>query len=182
MKINYSRTWSETFLLGCLGGLRLFIEWSARRLCVACAVLAMMLPVLATPAAAADGESPLEVNLVALKAGPVVDGKETLVPAAEAKPGQTLVYRVTYHNRSAGELKNVAATVPVPAGLAYVGDSAQPAAEQATIDGKTFFPVGSPPKDTTPASWKELRWSPRPLAPGAEFTVELRARVESPAP
>lgn len=117
-----------------------------------------------------------------LKSGVGEGGKPILVPATEAEPGQTLVYRVTYSNHGKGELKGVVASVPVPAGLSYIADSALPAAAEATIDGKIFFPVATPPKDTVPASWKELRWSPRPLAPGADFTVELRALVAITTP
>ena len=152
------------------------------RWCFAWALVGLVVFGMATSSMAAAGgrDSPLEIKLVALTPGPVVDGKETLVPAPEAKPGQILVYRVTYHNRGEGGLKNVVASVPLPEGVAYVDGSAAPAAGEASLDGKAFFPVAHPPENAPPASWKEVRWSPRPLAAGAAFTVELRARVTTP--
>jgi uncharacterized repeat protein (TIGR01451 family) len=126
--------------------------------------------------------SPLEVKLTVLKPGVGADGKPVMVAAAAAEPGQVLTYHGVYHNKSTGELKNIVASLPVPQGLAYVAESASPAATDATIDGTHFFPVATPPKDTTPAQWRELRWSPRNLAAGAEFIVEIRARVPNATP
>lgn len=129
--------------------------------------------------AQAQPESPLEVNLVVLKPSLSPEGKETLVPSPEAEPGQTLVYRVTYTNRGKSELGEVVASVPVPAGLVFVEDSAKPAPARASVDGKTFFDVAQPPAGVLPAAWKVVRWNPRDLPPGAEFVVEIRARVLS---
>ena len=134
----------------------------------------MLAPAL--PAQSSAG-SPLDVKLLTLVANAGEDGKETLKPATEAKPGEVLVYQATYRNTGATSLGNVAASVPVPAEFAYIEGSAKPAALEASIDGKTFFPVGQPPKDTTSAAWRVLRWSPRPLAAGASFTTEIRVRV-----
>jgi uncharacterized repeat protein (TIGR01451 family) len=130
------------------------------------------------PAAWAQQDSPLAVNLVVLKPTLDADGKEVLVNAAEATPGQILVYRVTYRNNGTSDMKAIVASLPVPAGLAYQEASATPAAAQASVDGKTFFDVAQPPKDTPAATWRVIRWAPHPaLSPGKEFTVEIHARV-----
>lgn len=129
------------------------------------------------PNAVAQQQSPLEIRLEVLKPGPVVEDRPTWVEATDAEPGQILVYRGTYRNRGSGELKNVVVVLPVPEEMAYIAGSAKPAAVEASIDRKTFFVIATPPKDTEPSAWKELRWSPLTLAPGAEIVVEVRAQV-----
>lgn len=130
-------------------------------------------------AVSAQEAGPLAVNLEALKPGAGADGQPTLVAANEAEPGQVLVYRATYKNRGEAELKNVAVTVPVPVGMAYVDGTARPAAAQASVDGKIFFDVATPPKDAPASAWRVLRWSPRVLPAGESLVVELRARVNA---
>lgn len=127
----------------------------------------------------AQDAGPLAVTLEALKPGVGAEGQPTLVAAVEVEPGQVLVYRATYKNRGEAELKNVAVTVPVPAGVVYVDGTARPAAAQASVDGKTFFDTATPPKDTPASAWRVLRWSPRALPAGESLVVELRARVNA---
>lgn len=155
------------------GGASSFFVRRIRTVFLCVLAIALMVPV-----ASAQQESPLGVTLVALKPALDADGKETLINAAEATPGQLLIYRATYRNNDATDMKSIVATLPVPAGLAYQEASAKPAAVQASVDGKIFFDVAHPPKDAPAASWRVIRWAPHPvLSPGKEFTVEINARV-----
>lgn len=142
------------------------------------AFLCLLVVALTVPAASAQQESPLGVNLVVLKPALDAAGKETLINAAEVTPGQILIYRVTYRNNGTSDMKAIVASLPVPVGLAYQEASSKPEAVQASVDGKTFFDIAHPPKDTPASTWRVLRWAPHPvLAPGKEFTVEINARV-----
>lgn len=164
---------TTSFLSGVLH-LRFARQAKAWRLFAGAALLAFLTPALSAQSAPA---SPLVINLATFAVAVAENGKETLTPVAEAKPGQVLVYQATYRNSGATPLNNVAASVPVPAEFAYIEGSARPAALEASIDGQAFFPVAQPPKNTTSAAWRVLRWSPRSLAPGAVFTTEIRVRV-----
>jgi uncharacterized repeat protein (TIGR01451 family) len=131
-------------------------------------------------AQSAAASEPLQVTMTVFKVIESAPGNEELLPAEQASPGEVLLYRATYRNVGKSTLREVAAHVPVPPGLAYVDDSARPAAASASGDGRTFFPVGQPPRTTPPSAWRMLRWPARDLSAGADFTVELRARVVLP--
>src|SRR5438046_8045473 len=88
----------------------------------------------------AQAPSDVRVDLTAKRV--VVNGdQESLVPADKAKPGEVIQYEAVYRNTGKAAAKNVAATVPIPQGMALVTDSAKPAADQASLDGKKFSAV-----------------------------------------
>jgi uncharacterized repeat protein (TIGR01451 family) len=131
----------------------------------------------------------LSVKLVAQQVVATGD-KESLVPAEKAKPGDVIEYQAAYVNTGDGAANKVVATLPIPAGLSLVSDSARPAAEQASIDGKTFTNVpltrrvkndhGIIEERPVPLTeYRALRWLIPQLAPGATVTVALRARMLS---
>ena len=118
----------------------------------------------------------------------VTDGKESFVKADKAGPGDVIQYEAVYKNTTKGPLKNIAATVPIPAGMTLVADSAKPAAELASLDGKNFSPVplmrevkneaGVLEKQPVPlAQYRALRWNLAELAPDQTATVVLRAQL-----
>jgi len=116
------------------------------------------------------------------------DGKESLVSADKAGPGDVIQYESVYRNTGKAAAKNVAATVPIPQGMALVTDSAKPAAEQASLDAKDFGPVpltrevkndaGLMEKQPVPlGQYRALRWTLPELAPGETATFVLRVRL-----
>jgi uncharacterized repeat protein (TIGR01451 family) len=126
---------------------------------------------------------------VALSAQRIVqkDGHETLEPADKASPGEVVEYRATYRNDGAARVRQVAATLPIPAGTEYTG-AAEPSAALGSLDGTTFAPLplkrrvklanGREVEQTVPAAeirW--LRWNIATLEPKAERTVRARVRV-----
>jgi len=131
----------------------------------------------------------LSVKLVAQQV--ILNGdKESLVPAEKAKPGDVIEYQAAYINSGDGAANQVVATLPIPVGLALVSDSARPAAEQASLNGKTFSNVpltrlvknehGALEEKPIPLTeYRALRWSIPQLAPGTSVTVKLRARMLS---
>jgi uncharacterized repeat protein (TIGR01451 family) len=140
----------------------------------------------------AQGSTDVRVNLTA-KRVVTSDGQESLVSAEKAKPGEVIQYEAVYKNGSNAPVKNVAATVPVPPGLAFVEGSTKPPAAEASLDGKIFAPVpltrevkneaGVLEKRPVPvAEYRALRWVINELPAGASATVLLRARVLTSAP
>lgn len=132
---------------------------------------------------------PLSATLEAHKVVRTVDGKEQFVAAAQAKPGDVLVYLATYKNVSDKPLRNVMATLPVPAtGVEYLVDSAAPAAVEASIDGVQFalaplkrlvkLPDGKQQQQLVATSeYRFLRWPLGDLPAGTSRTVSARMRV-----
>lgn len=145
-----------------------------QRLTLAVFALAALVPMLAAA-------EPLEVTTIVNKVVPGENGKEQLLPADRVDPGSVLLYQATYHNVSERTLREVQALLPIPPGLTYAPDSAHPAAREASVDGKTFFPLTNPPEKAPLATWRALRWAPRDLKAGASFVIELRAVVVGPA-
>lgn len=130
--------------------------------------------------------------LVALQAFKVVTTATgtKLVATDAAQPGDTIEYQVTYSNKGTTPAHDVLATLPVPkGGLAYLPDSAAPAAVMASLDGATFAPLpltrsvmraGRQVTETVPASeYRFLRWKLGEIKPGASTTVSSRMRLDS---
>ena len=148
----------------------------------------------ATIAAACLSGTPLLAQTpqveVALQARRVIvdQGKEALLPADKAKPGDVIQYEASYHNAGKTPVQHLGAVVPIPVGLALMADSAMPAAGEASLDGKTFSlaplmravknQAGVTENRPVPlAEYRALRWNLPEVAPGTTTTVTLRARV-----
>jgi len=123
----------------------------------------------------------------------IAEGKESLVPADKAGPGDVIQYAAVYRNAGQSVAKNVTATVPIPKGMALVAESAKPAAEQASLNGKDFSPVpllrevkndaGILEKRPVPvAEYRALRWTLPELAPEKTATFVLRAQLLTNSP
>lgn len=146
---------------------------------------------LALPLAAAAGQD-VTVSLEAHKVTTDARGKESFVPGDQAGPGDVIEYRARYTNPGTGAVKQLVATLPVPAGAEYVSATARPAVVHASLDGRTFAPI--PLKRTVrlpdgrevlrevPASeYRWLRWTIGSLAPNSSETVRARVRIPAPA-
>ena len=155
-------------------------------------VLALLLAVAASSAPALAHAK--DAVTIALQANKVTQekGREALVPADQAKPGEVIEYRATYTNSSAQTVRDVWATLPIPAGLELLPPSAAPAQWLASIDGKAFAPAPLMRRERTPAGievlreipaseYRYLRWSLGTLPAKQSRTVAARARVTESA-
>jgi uncharacterized repeat protein (TIGR01451 family) len=150
------------------------------RLGILSAALALALPALAEEAVVTSSMTANRVELV--------DGKTVLHPATEARPGDVLEYRATYVNHGGGAVDHLQATVPVPAGTTYLGDSALPNGAQASTDARSFAPLplqhrvkgadGQWHQEAVPlADYRALRWDVGSLNPGKSAVVSLHVRI-----
>jgi uncharacterized repeat protein (TIGR01451 family) len=141
---------------------------------------------------AADTQA-VDVRLQAFQVMAQDKGGEKLVPAIEAKPGDTIEYQVTYKNNGKTPATAVAATLPVPEGaMVYLDGSAAPKTVQASLDGKQFSSLPLTREvvrngrrsieQVPPAEYRFLRWELGDLAPGKAATVTSRMRVGLPTP
>lgn len=122
----------------------------------------------------------LEVKLQAFKVTHDDTGKEQLVSADEAEPGEVIEYQATYTNTSNIPLEQVAPEVPVPSGLTLITGSIHPVPSEGSRDGKTFAPLPLHDAEGHPvpaAEIRSIRWFIATLAPASTFTVSLRATV-----
>lgn len=146
----------------------------------------MLVALFSAPQLSAQGSvEPLAVVASVAKVTAADDGREKLTDADHARPGDVLVYRAVYTNQVPRSLRHIVAAMPIPPGLTYQAESATPAASEASVDGKAYFPIANPPEGVTPAQWRAVRWPARDLSAGASFAVELRAQVDAnaaPAP
>jgi uncharacterized repeat protein (TIGR01451 family) len=150
------------------------------RLVAALATVGVLSPVFAQ---SADG--PLDSRLAARKVV-VTDGRETLVDASDAKPGDLIEYTATYRNKGTAPIRNLEATLPVPKDTEYVAGSARPAGARASTDGTSFASLplkrkvkradGKEAEEAVPLrDYRALRWSAGEL--GGEKTASFSARV-----
>lgn len=138
----------------------------------------------AAPAPRTDVEATLGVFQIQKDA----NGKEVLSATDKAAPGETLQYQVAYRNNGKSAVTSMAATLPLPVGLAYVPGSARPATPQASLDGKTFADIplktmvkgadGKLQPQLVPYSdYRALRWNVGSLPANEQVTVSARAQV-----
>lgn len=119
---------------------------------------------------------------------PQKDGADKLAAADIAKPGDVIEYQATYSNGGKRAATNLNATLPIPAALSYVPNTAAPAGFMASTDAQNFAPAplkravkdanGKTVTVMVPFSeYRALRWNVKQLAPGADFKVSARASV-----
>src|SRR5262252_8196671 len=97
---------------------------------IALTALSLCLPLLA------EVKVVLTANKIVL-----VNGKEQKESSDKAKPGEVIEYVAEYRNTGKAPVTNVVATLPVPAGMEFVPEAAQPQQVLARTDEKTYAPV-----------------------------------------
>lgn len=117
------------------------------------------------------------------------NGNEKAVETSETQPGDTIEYRLTYTNNTSSDISNLKPTLPVPDGVKYVADSANPELSKTSLSttGKNFkkLPIireetnarGETVKREVPANeYRRLQWTVSSLKGGD--SVKLSARVK----
>lgn len=145
---------------------------------------AAALVLFATPLAAQQA-GPVESRLEARKVVLAADGKETLVAAEAAKPGDVIEYVATYRNTGKQAVRNLQATLPIPANTEFIPGSPRPASAKASVDARAFADLplkrsvqrdGKTVEEPVPTrEVRYLRWYPGEL--GADKSVTFTARV-----
>ncbi len=138
----------------------------------------------ATPAAKPDVESVLVARKVELDA----EKKEKLTEATTAKPGELIEYRVTYTNKGQNTVRDVLATLPIPADTVFQRAGVVPAGARASLGDGKFAPIPLKRKVKLPSGKEEeidvplseyraIQWSLGELAAGKSVVVAARVRV-----
>jgi uncharacterized repeat protein (TIGR01451 family) len=146
-----------------------------------------VMPAMAQQAGGAVAK-PVEATLSVFHVGKTADGKEALLPADKASPGDTLEYQTLHKNNGKSVIKSLTATLPLPEGISYVPGSAKPANAQASVDGKVFAAIplkamvknaqGKLEERLVPYSdYRALRWTLGELPANEQVTVSARALV-----
>jgi uncharacterized repeat protein (TIGR01451 family) len=154
------------------------------KLAAAAALTLAAMPLAAQQKAPAD---PVEVRLESRKVVAGADGKETFAPGDQARPGDVLEYTATYRNVAKYGVKDVVATLPIPAQTEFVPGSARPANARASLDATTFAAIplkrrvmrnGAQVEEPVPyREYRSLRWLPVDLGSGASIVFTARVRV-----
>ncbi len=142
---------------------------------------------LAVPASAQSGRSDVTISLVAQKVV-TKDGKEALVAADRAVPGDVIQYEAHCHNHSQQRVHRLSPSLPIPAGMVFVPGSARPAPAEASLDGMNFSslplqrritrPGGQVAMVEVPATeYRALRWQVGNLDAGSKTNVTARTRL-----
>ena len=135
--------------------------------------------------------SPLISELAAFRVVKDTEGNESLTSAAKAKPGDIIEYHCTYTNAGNKTLKNIKATLPIPEGLAYIEDTAQPHRFMASLNSKRFkqpplYKTMTDPKGNDkrvkvqPDEYRAIQWYIGRLSAGDVRVVKARAQITKP--
>lgn len=133
-------------------------------------------------------QSRLEASRVVVK-----DGRESLVDAASAKPGDVIEYTATYRNAGKAAITGLQATLPIPPQTEFIPGTARPAQVSASLDGRAFAAIPlmrtverEGRRIEVPVPWREyraLRWSAGELGGEKSATFTARVRViDDPVP
>jgi uncharacterized repeat protein (TIGR01451 family) len=137
-------------------------------------------------------QEPVVTSMLTANRVEFVDGKPTLQPAYEAKPGDLLEYRASYANHGTGAIAHLQATLPIPAGTTLVADSPVPRSSLASTDGSHFAAMPLVHPVTTPdgkthmepvplAEYRALRWDLGLINPGKSAEVHMQVRINPPS-
>lgn len=138
-------------------------------------------------ALAQKDNGPVQSRLEQAKVVRAADGKESLAPAEATRPGDVVEYTATYRNAGDKAVRNLEATLPIPAETELVGGSERPAGARASIDGKTFgtLPLkrkklvqGRELEEAVPMrEVRYLRWSVGELPAGQSTVFSARVKL-----
>lgn len=149
---------------------------------------AAMLAIGAAPVHAQTSQNgAIESRLEARKVVRAADGTETFATADAAKPGDVIEYVATYRNTTAQPVRNLEATLPIPANTEIVSGTARPASAKASVDAAKFSEVplkrkvkreGREIDEPVPLrEYRYLRWYPGEIAGGKSAVFSARVRV-----
>jgi uncharacterized repeat protein (TIGR01451 family) len=150
--------------------------------------VAVML-IAAAMQAAAQGPSKggVVAHLEVRKIVRAADGRESIVGADTAKPGDVLEYVVTYENTTGEAVRNLNAMLPIPAATEFIPGSARPATATASLDARKFEAIplkrkvlrdGHDVEETVAyREYRYLSWLAPEIAPGKSLTFVARVRV-----
>ena len=120
----------------------------------------------------------------------VVNGAEQRESADKAKPGEVIEYVAEYRNAAKSPVSNVVATLPVPAGMEYLPNSASPGQVMASTDEHNYAPVplkrmvrnadGKMVEQEVPYSeYRSLRWKLGEIPGETSKSVKARMKVKT---
>ena len=148
--------------------------------------------ILAMLALSLSAKAEVKVTLVASKIMKS-NGTEVQQSGQTAKPGDTIEYVAEYRNTDKATVRNVVATLPVPAGMEYLPDTEAPRPALASTDGMHFAAIplkrkvrnatGQPTEELVPyAEYRTLRWDLGEISGDGSKTVKARVRVKTQGP
>lgn len=127
-------------------------------------------------------EEPLSIDFEAHRVAAGENGKEVLVEAEMAYPGDTIQYKAVYTNTSEEPLKDVRPVIPVPRGMTVVLKSVKPKPTEGSLDGVRFAPMPLLDKEGKPVAAEKIRafrWHLPELNPNKPFSIGFRVNVDS---
>jgi hypothetical protein len=150
--------------------------------------IAVLLSLLTLLTQVAQAGELLSTKLEARKVYIGTNGSEVLSPTKRIEPNDVVEYRSVYRNETKQVLRDIAATLPIPAGFELIqGHLAAKAL--ASLDGETFAPMPLTRMVKTAngeklvlvpfSEYRYLRWQLPELAPGARASVSARVRLSS---
>ena len=118
------------------------------------------------------------------------NGEEVFVPAEEVTPGETFEYRLTYTNNLDNGISQLRPILPIPIGMEYMLESANPTPEGASLSntGNAFQelpltrqvrqPDGTTTEEEVPGrEYRRLRWLVPSLDAGDQVILVARVKV-----
>jgi uncharacterized repeat protein (TIGR01451 family) len=140
--------------------------------------------------AIAAGKGDLDIHLTQQKVILQKNGKEELVTANRARPGDVIQYDAKYVNKGIEPIDNLLATLPIPEGMELIENSTLPKSAEASLGDGNFQSIplkrtvknkeGKTIVQTVPLTeYRSLRWDVGALAPGKNIVVSARVRVSN---
>lgn len=136
-------------------------------------------------------QAQVQTDLRAEKLQKQANGQTTSTSAADARPGDAVVYTASYRNVGKDAVRQLVATVPVPPSMEWqgAGDDKNPPTA-ASADGVNFAPMPLTRKVRGPDGkeqlqpvplheYRALRWTFAELAAGAVATVKVATKVST---
>lgn len=148
--------------------------------------LGLMMGLATTHVALAQSKvkEPVSIQLKAFKKTVDNKGKVQFIAADVTKPKDIIEYRATYTNNTAGSIKGLKATLPIPADTQYTGHSA-PTGALASTDGINFAvaplkkSVNGKTVEVPLKDYRALQWQVADLPANKSVTVTAQTKVNA---
>lgn len=146
--------------------------------------LSMLVAAMATAYAAPVAVEPVSVKLSAYHITQNAKGETVATVVDKVKPNDIIEYRANYTNNTGKTIKNLTATLPIPADTQFLAKSA-PAAALASTDGVNFAAmplkrkVGTQTVNVPLREYRALRWTIAEVPAGKSVMVTAQTRVSS---
>ncbi|MGL5377969.1 MAG: hypothetical protein ACRDAT_06745 [Cetobacterium sp.] len=107
------------------------------------------------------------------------EGVQSKVEAAEATPGDIILYNFFISNETEEALEKINPTIPVPTGTTFIPDKGLPSNYLVSVNERDFlpYPIMIDGVQVQDSQYRLVSWNIEKLEPGKSLNLEIQVKV-----